>query len=202
MGVRTGRVADIPCRVLRVGFVGELGYEVHGPADHGEALWDALLGAGRESGIMPFGVEAQRVLRLEKGHVIVGQDTDGVTTPHEAGLDWAVADAKPYHVGKRAARIQEQAGLTRQLVGFTTVQPSAPVPEECHLVVRGKDIVGRVTSACRSEALGRVIGLAYVAPDQAAPGSRFDIKGGGGRIIEGEVVATPFYDPDNRRQEI
>jgi len=202
MGVREGRVADIPCRLLRVGFVGELGYEVHAPADHGEALWDALMEFGREFGIKPFGVEAQRVLRLEKGHIIVGQDTDGITTPHEAGLGWAIAGAKPYYVGKRATLIQKQAGITRRLVGFTTVDPAAPVPEECHLVVRGQDILGRVTSACRSEALGRVIGLAYVAPDQAAPGSRFDIKIQGGRIVEGEVVPTPFYDPDNWRQEM
>ncbi len=202
MGVRMGRVADIPCRVLRVGFVGELGYEIHAPADHGEALWDALLEAGRDFGNVPFGVEAQRLLRLEKGHIIVGQDTDGVATPHEAGLDWAVAGTKPYYVGKRATLIQKQAGITRRLVGFTTIDPNAPVPEECHLVVRGAEILGRVTSACRSETLGKVVGLAYVAPGQAEPGSRFDIKIQGGRIIEGEVVPLPFYDPGNRRQEM
>ncbi len=202
MAVREGAVAGIPCRVLRVGFVGELGYEVHAPADHGEALWDVLMEAGRTDGILPFGVEAQRVLRLEKGHVIVGQDTDGTTTPHEAGLAWAIAGGKPYYVGERATRIRKQAGMTRRLVGFVTVDPEAPVPEECRLVVRGPEILGRVTSACRSEALGRVVGLAYVAPDQAVPGSRFDIKLGGARIVEAEVVATPFYDPDNRRQEM
>jgi sarcosine oxidase subunit alpha len=70
------------------------------------------------------------------------------------------------------------------------------------LVVRGRDIVGRVTSACRSEALGKVVGLAYVAPDQVEPGTQFDIKIDGGRIVRGEVVLTPFYDPDNQRQEM
>jgi len=202
LGVRAGTVAGIRCRVLRVGFVGELGYEVHTPADHGEALWDGLKAAGADIGIVPFGVEAQRVLRLEKGHVIVGQDTDGVTTPHEAGLGWAIAGAKPYYVGKRATLIQERAGVTRRLIGFTLAEPDAPVPEECHLVVRGSEIAGRVTSACRSESLGRVIGLAYVAPHQAAPGSHFDIKVAGGRIVRAEVVPLPFYDPGNRRQEL
>jgi len=202
LGVRHGTVAGIVCRVLRVGFVGELGYEVHAPADCGEALWDALLDAGGDAGIAPFGVEAQRVMRLEKGHLIVGQDTDGVTTPHEAGLDWAIAAAKPYYVGKRATLIQKQAGLTRRLAGFVVPDPDAPVPGECQLVVRGRDIVGRVTSACRSEALGRVVGLAYVAPDQAAPGSRFDIKVAGGRVVEADVAPLPFYDPGNRRQEM
>jgi sarcosine oxidase subunit alpha len=202
MGVREGRVAGIPCRLLRVGFVGELGYEIHAPADQGEALWDALMEAGKEAGIAPFGIEAQRVLRLEKGHIIVGQDTDGVTTPYEAGMGWAIAGKKPYYVGKRAVIIQKEAGIERQLVGFTMTDPNAPVPEECHLVVRGRDIVGRVTSACRSEALGKVVGLAYVAPDQVEPGTQFDIKIDGGRIVRGEVVPTPFYDPDNQRQEM
>ena len=82
----------MPVRVLRVGFVGELGYEIHCPASYGAALWDLLLDAGTSLGIRPFGVEAQRVLRLEKGHIIVGQDTDGLTFPHEAEMAWAVAD--------------------------------------------------------------------------------------------------------------
>src|SRR3546814_8507282 len=78
MAVRQGTVADIPALLMRVGFVGELGYEIHVPASQGEALWDALIAAGATFGIRPFGVEAQRILRLEKGHVIVGQDTDGL----------------------------------------------------------------------------------------------------------------------------
>ncbi len=202
MAVREGTVAGIRCRVLRVGFVGELGYEIHGPADHGEALWDALLDAGQDAEIRPFGVEAQRALRLEKGHVIVGQDTDGVTTPHEAGLGWAIAGEKTCYVGKRATLIQQQAGLTRRLVGFATVDPDAPVPEEGHLVVRGREITGRVTSAFRSEAVGAVIGLAYVGPEQAELASRLDIKIGKAHTIEAVVVPRPFYDPENRRQEM
>ena len=90
--VRTGTLAGIPVRVLRVGFVGELGYEIHCPSGCGEALWDTLM-AGRASrfGMEPFGVEAQRILRLEKGHIIVGQDTDGLTHPAEADMEWALA---------------------------------------------------------------------------------------------------------------
>ena len=80
MGVRQGCVSNIPARMIRVGFVGELGYEIHVPQHFGEALWDSLTRAGRECGIEPFGVEAQRVLRLEKGHIIVGQDTDALST--------------------------------------------------------------------------------------------------------------------------
>ena len=123
LGVRTGRVAGIPARLLRVGFVGELGYEIHVPASCGEALWDALIEAGAAHGIRPFGVEAQRLLRLEKGHIIVGQDTDGLTTPDEAGMAWAVSRAMPFFVGGRATEIQArrargaQAGRLRAARG-------------------------------------------------------------------------------------
>jgi len=210
MGVRTGRVAGAPARLLRVGFVGELGYEIHVPANHGEALWDALMVAGRDAGIRPFGVEAQRLLRLEKGHIIIGQDTDGLTHPHEAAMTWAIARKKPFFVGGRAIAIQMKRPLTRKLVGFTLAKDgaddgandSASAPKECRLVIRDGDIVGRVTSAAWSPTLARVIGLAYVAPDQAEPGQRFTIKRGDGRLIAAEVVALPFYDPDNKRQEM
>ena len=77
MGVRTGVISNIPARVIRVGFVGEIGYEIHVPQLVGEALWDLVIEAGHEFGIQPFGIEAQRILRLEKGHIIIGQDTDG-----------------------------------------------------------------------------------------------------------------------------
>ena len=105
-------------------------------------------------------------------------------------------------MGGRSVEIQNRNGLTRKLVGFTLDNPNAPVPEECHLVVRGQEILGRVTSAVISPSLGRVVGLAYVAPDQAEPDKTFDIKVAGGRIVQGRVVKIPFYDPENKRQEM
>jgi sarcosine oxidase subunit alpha len=192
----------IPVRILRVGFVGELGYEIHCPSGMGEALWDRLMDAGHTFGIVPFGVEAQRVLRLEKGHIIVGQDTDGLTHPAEAGMEWALAKKKPFYVGKRAVDMQMAKGLARKLAGFTLVDAEAPAPKECHLVIRDGDIVGRVTSSTRSPTLGKVVGLAYLPPDLADPGRRFEIRIDGGRMVEAETVAVPFYDPDNKRQDM
>ncbi|MFZ5790674.1 MAG: glycine cleavage T C-terminal barrel domain-containing protein [Pseudomonadota bacterium] len=202
MGVRMGTVAGIPARLMRVGFVGELGYEIHVPASMGEALWDRLMEAGKPYGIKPFGVEAQRVLRLEKGHIIIGQDTDGLTHPYEADMAWALAKNKSYFMGGRSIEIQRRSGLTRKLVGFTLDDPNAPVPEECHLVLRGQEIVGRVTSAVISPSVGRAVGLAYVHPEQAEIGKTFDIKVAGDRVIQGRVVPIPFYDPENKRQEM
>ena len=202
MEVRTGHVAGIPVRAMRVGFVGELGYELHCPASYGEALWEQLMAAGEPDGIRPFGVEAQRVLRLEKGHIIVGQDTDNLTHPTEAAMGWAIARRKPFFVGRPGIEAREQHTLTRQLVGFQLPADTATLPEESHLVVDGEAILGRVTSIAWSQTLGRPIGMAFVSPAQAEAGRHFTIKAQRGNRIEAEVVDTPFYDPDNERQNL
>ena len=202
MGVRQGHVAGIPALLLRVGFVGELGYELHVPASQGEALWDALIEAGATHDIRPFGVEAQRLLRLEKGHIIISQDTDGLTTPHEADMAWAIARKKPYYVGKRSVTMQEENGITRKLVGFEITDKTITRPKEAHLVIRDGTITGRITSVAYSPVLEKIVGLAYVAPDQDAPGSTIEIKGVGGVMVSATVVKLPFYDPDNQRQEM
>ena len=202
MGVRQGTVAGIPARILRVGFVGELGYEVHVPANCGEALWDALLEAGRDDGIRPFGVEAQRLLRLEKGHIIIGQDTDAMTIPHEVHMAWAIAKKKPFFVGGRSIELRLRQPMTRKLVGFAVADAGGPGLAESNLVLRGNDIVGFVTSVVRSPTLNRVIGMAYAHPDDAEAGGSITIKADSGETVTAEVVALPFYDPDNARQEM
>ncbi len=202
MGVRTGTLGGIPVRVLRVGFVGELGYEIHCLSGLGEALWDKLTEAGQPLGLKPFGVEAQRVLRLEKGHIIVGQDTDGLTHPLEAGMEWALAKKKPFYVGKRSIEMQVAKGVGRKLAGFALVDPEAPAPKECHLVIQDGAIAGRVTSVVRSPTLDKVIGLAYLPAALAEVGKRFTIRADFGALVEAEAVATPFYDPENARQEM
>lgn len=200
--VRQGHLAGIPVRAMRVGFVGELGYELHCPASCGEALWDLLTEAGADYGIRPFGVEAQRVLRLEKGHIIVGQDTDNLTHPAEAAMSWAIGRKKPFFVGMPAIRAREQHTPTRSLVGFRLPADTDPLPEESHLVIDGGRITGRVTSIARSPTLGYPIGLAFVGPDAAEVGTRFTIKAEQGREVHAEVVPAPFYDPDNERQSL
>ncbi len=199
LGIREGTVAGAPARVSRVGFVGELGYEVHVPAGYAAGVWDELLRAGRGYGIVPFGVEAQRLLRLEKGHPIVGHDTDGLTDPFEAGLGWAVKLDKPFFVGKRSLQIIGRKEPHRRLVGFE-LPADAPAPQDNHLIVDdGGRIAGRVTSVGRSGAVGRTIGLAYAPPSVAEPGAPLRIKGDGGAIVAARVAATPFFDPDGTR---
>lgn len=202
MGVREGTVAGISARIIRVGFVGELGFEIHVPQHCGEALWDATIAAGQEQNIMPFGVEAQRILRLEKGHIIIGQDTDAMSNPMEVQMNWAVSRKKPFFVGGRSIVELENTPLQRTLVGFVINDPSAPIPLESHLILDGEQMVGRVTSCNHSPTLGKPIGLAYVPPAMAEPGQCVTIKSTGGVRVTAEVVTTPFYDPQTLRQEL
>ena len=201
LGVRLGTVAGIPARLLRVGFVGELGYEIHVPARYGEALWDALMDAGKAFDIRPFGVETQRLLRLEKGHVIISQDTDGMTQPAEIDMGWAIARNKPFFVGKRSVAILEAQPLKRKLVGFSLPANSSK-PLEGHLVLKGGDISGNVTSCEYSQTLDQIIGLAYCAADQATPGGQIPIRVEGGELVHATVVQLPFFDPATTRQEL
>ena len=200
LAVRQGTINGIPVMALRVGFVGELGFELHVPWSNALTLWEQLFAAGADFDIRPVGVEAQRILRLEKGHIIIGQDTDDLTMPRDAALDWAVTTAKPYFIGKPAIGFAETRRKSRQLVGFRLLNSNDPLPEESHLVIRDDAIVGRVTSVARSEALDEVIGLAYVAPEQAELGTHFQIKVDKGREVTAQTVQIPFYDPENLRQ--
>ncbi|QIH07441.1 MULTISPECIES: 2Fe-2S iron-sulfur cluster-binding protein [Pseudomonas] len=201
LGVRTGTVAGIKARLLRVGFVGELGYEIHVPSRHALALWDALMQAGVEYDIRPFGVETQRLLRLEKGHVIISQDTDGMTHPAEIDMGWAVSRTKPFFVGRRSVDILEAQPMKRKLVGFN-LPKNSPQPLEGHLVLNGPDISGSVTSCEYSQTLGTIIGLAYADASQSAPGQQIPIRVEGGLVVHATVVKLPFFDPDNKRQEL
>jgi sarcosine oxidase subunit alpha len=201
LGVRTGTVAGIKARLLRVGFVGELGYEIHVPARHALTLWDALMDVGKAFDIRPFGVETQRLLRLEKGHVIISQDTDGMTHPAEIDMGWAVSRTKPFFVGRRSVDILEAQPMKRKLVGFSLPKGS-PQPLEGHLVLKGADISGNVTSCEYSASVGKIIGLAYAAFDQSSVGQQLPIRVEGGQVVQATVVQLPFIDPENQRQEL
>jgi sarcosine oxidase subunit alpha len=120
--------------------------------------------------------------------------------PRDAALDWAVNTGKPYFIGRAAIGFSKTRPKSRQLVGFRLLNSDGPLPKESHLVIRDNVIVGRVTSIACSEALDEVIGLAYVAPEQAEPGTEFQIKIANGLNLAAQTVQTPFYDPDNKRQ--
>ena len=201
LGIRETSVAGAPCRIMRVGFVGELGYEIHLPAEHAVDVWRTLLASGARWQIQPFGVEAQRMLRLEKGHIIVGQDTDGVTNALEIDAPWALKMDKPFFIGQRSLRVLEKQPRRQTLVGFSLPPDAARRPKECHLVIADGQIAGRVTSVGWSPTLAHCIGLALVTPLQAA-GRQLRIRIGAGEEISADIVRPPFYDPKGERQHV
>ncbi len=156
--------------------------------------------AGAAHDILPFGVETQRLLRLEKGHLIFGQDTDGTTNPFEVNLGWGVRLSKARFNGKHSLAILKPR-LSRKLVGFKTTGSDASPIEECHLVISDGEIAGRVTSVSFSPHCNAVIGLAVVPLELSEVGCTIKIRTSDGAFIEAEVVSTPFYDPDNLRQK-
>jgi sarcosine oxidase subunit alpha len=180
------RVAGVPCLALRIGFVGELGYELHCAASVGEHLWDALVAGGAR----PFGLEPQRVLRLEKAHVIVGQDTDSESNLLGAGMPWIVKQDKDDFVGKWAL---PHVTVRERLVGFSL--PIDTLPAEGAQVVHDGVSTGRVTSARVSERLGKVIGLAWVKPERAEEGETIAIRIDG-VLYDAAITLAPFYDPE------
>jgi sarcosine oxidase subunit alpha len=197
MAARRTLVAGVACTILRIGFVGELGYEIHFPADYGEFLWETLMAAGAPLGLRPFGVEAQRVLRLEKQHLIVSQDTDALTSPDAANLGVLVKVDKPDFIGRDALIASGRREAAERLVGFELSGTAEP-PGEGAAVVDGGRPIGRVTSAKWSAWLGRVIGLAWVPPERAHDGATFDVRTDGGTVTA-RAVTRPFYDPDGAR---
>jgi sarcosine oxidase subunit alpha len=196
LSCRSLEVAGVPAFVLRIGFVGELGYEIHFPSMYGDHLWESAMEAGAPQGIAPFGLEAQRILRLEKQHVLVGQDTDAESDPYEAGLGWIVKADKPDFLGKRSLEDLQREGPRERLVGFTGV--GSWVPPEGASVVHEGVWVGRVTSSRWSPALGTVLGLAWVPAGWANDGARFEIQFGGSHATA-TVATRPFYDPEGER---
>jgi sarcosine oxidase subunit alpha len=203
MNVRTGRIAGVDdCVLWRIGFTGELSYELHVPASYGLHVWETLIDAGADLGAAAFGVEAQRILRLEKGHFIVAQDTDGLTKGFSAGLDWAIKLDKDDFVGKPELAWQRDDGLGPRLVALQPTDGTI-VPDEASLIVEGSHIAGRITSSRMSPSLGRSICLAQVEARLAEPGTELTVRLPSGRLITARVMPQHAHvDPDGGRMRV
>jgi sarcosine oxidase, subunit alpha len=193
LDAKHARIVGVPALVLRIGFVGELGYELHFPSPYGEHVWDEILARGADLGVRPFGLEPQRILRLEKMHILVGQDTDSESNVLEASMPWIAKLDKDDFVGKWSLEHVLERGFREQLVGFET--ENGVVPEEGGQVVVDGRPGGRVTSARWSDQLGRAIGMAWVPPDLAEEDAQLTIKVNGS-VEKARVRLRPFFDPD------
>jgi glycine cleavage system aminomethyltransferase T len=192
LGQKRLSVAGVPCHVFRLSFTGELSYELHHPAEQSVTLWRALLAEGADLGIKPHGLDALLRLRLEKGHVIVGQDTDFDSTPRRIHHEWAVKLSKEFFIGRQAINRTDKIPLDKLLVGLEMDDSDAPY-EGAVIQVNG-EYAGFVTSSTYSPVLGKSVMLGWLyfvdgeLPDEV--------------VVDGRVarrVPVPFYDKEASR---
>jgi glycine cleavage system aminomethyltransferase T len=189
LGHRHAEIAAVPCHVMRLSFTGEAAFELHHPVDRSVELWRALMDLGADLGIRPHGLQALFGLRLEKGHVIVGMDTELDTTPRRLGMDWAVRMEKPRFIGRAALERTAKLDDHRRWMGFTM---DGTAPTEGSPIWADGEIVGNVTGSWTSPLLGKALILGWQRRTPFL--DRVEIDG------RGAVVATtPFYDPEGHR---
>ena len=204
MQVRMGTVAGVPgCVMWRIGFTGELSYELHVPSRHGLHVWETLLSEGAPLGVAPFGLEAQRIMRLEKGHFIGGQDTDGLTKAPTTGLTPLIRLDKDDFAGKPelAWALADDAPDLPVLVAIQPTDPQLVPDEACQILRDGtRDIAGRITSSRFSPTLERSICLGQVTPDLAVPGTILTVRLTDGSDATARVMEHhAHFDPEGVR---
>ena len=198
MNCRQASIRGVPVSFYRIGFTGELGYEIHFPSEYGESMWKHLLAEGESFGIKPFGVETQRILRLEKGHLIPGTDSDALSSPYETGVGFAIKDDKADFVGKAFLQHFKERGIDNKLVPYQ-LEPNVQIPDDGVAVLEKGKIAGRVTSSRLSPTLKRGIGLAWVRKDMSEAGNNFTIRLANGSDVVATVLDHAAYDPEGLR---
>jgi 4-methylaminobutanoate oxidase (formaldehyde-forming) len=191
-------VGSVPLMALRVTYVGELGWELYAPTEYGRALWDELWEAGRAHGLVAAGYRAIDALRIEKGYRVWSSDITPDETPYEAGLGSAVALDKSVPCQARDALVAARAAGPRKRLRALTLDDPRSVCLGNEPVRVGGTVVGRVTTGGYGFAVERSIAYAYLPPDQAAFGTRGDVRLFG-EWVGFEVVREPVYDPAGER---
>ncbi len=209
MGWADGEIGGFKCRVYRISFSGELSFEIAVDAGQGQAFWDALIEAGAEFGVMPYGTECLHIMRAEKGFIMIGDETDGTIIPQDLNMQWAISKKKEDFLGKRA---QERSHMTDpnrwKLVGLETLDGSV-LPDGAYAVAPGhndngqRNTQGRVTSTYHSPTLGKGIamGLVLNGPDRMGEELLFPVLDGG-EAIKARIVDPVFYDPEGEKQNV
>ena len=202
MQVREGHVAGVPARVARVSFTGELQYEISVPARYASSLLEVLLKQDGDLIPKPVGMEAWLRLRLEKGYIHLGSDTNGRTTPLDVGMGVIISKRKDDFIGKRALRLAfETSPEKEQLVGLVALDGHLHVG--ARILAAGHNVVpchtdGYVTSACNSPSVGKWIGMALIERGQSRDGETVTVYSNG-TYVRCKITNPNFYDPENAR---
>ena len=200
MAFATGAILGVACRIARVSFTGERSYEVSVPAGYGAALWRRLLTAGTDFDITPYGIETLSVLRAEKGYILIGTDTDGMTLPDDLGMSGPLRAKKVDFVGKRSLTTPDaKRADRRQFVGLLPVDPGFVPQVGTHAVERDAGTprsIGWITTACHSPALGRSMALGMIENGRALAEAGAEVELFHlGRTTRARVASPVFHDP-------
>ena len=205
---REGTLGGFRARVYRISFSGELSYEIAVPASEGRAFWDALLAAGEEFGVTPYGTEAMHIMRAEKGFIMIGDETDGTVIPQDLNLQWAISKKKTDYLGKRAQERSYMVSPDRwKLVGLETLDGSV-IPDGAYAVADGvnangqRNMQGRVTSTYYSPTLNKGIAMGLVQHGPDRMGEVLDFPVDDGKVIKARIVDPVFYDKDGEKQNV
>ncbi|MDO5620476.1 MAG: sarcosine oxidase subunit alpha family protein [Paracoccus sp. (in: a-proteobacteria)] len=205
MTMATGELGGFPVRVYRISFSGELSFELATPARHGLALWKALMQAGAELGVTPYGTEAMHILRAEKGFIMIGDETDGTVIPQDLGLNWAISKKKPDYIGKRAQMRSHMTDPDRwKLVGLESLDGRV-IPDGAYAVGRGENATGqrvtqgRVTSTYYSPTLEKPIAMGLVLHGPERMGEVLDFVLPDQPPIRARITDPVFYDKEGIR---
>ena len=195
------RLDNVPLRILRASFSGELGYEINVPADHARELFDRLWSLAPRFHLAAYGLEALQSLRIEKGYIHIGTDTDGTTQPGDIGFGRGIDSKGPNFVGRRSLSRSGSRDADRpQLVGLVAADRRTRLPVGAHLANKTPPTrtEGHVTSSTMSAELGHPVSLAMLDRGASRKGERVGVHHFG-TSIEAEVVALPFVDPKGAR---
>jgi sarcosine oxidase subunit alpha len=202
MSIRIGHLGGISARVQRVSFTGELSYEISVPASHATVLWQQLINRGAEFELAPVGVESWLVLRLEKGFLHVGSDTDGTTTALDVGFGPLIDKKSGDFVGRRSLqREHDKREGRRQLIGLEPLESGSVLRVGAHMVSGSspqRRSEGFITSATLSPMLGRFVGLGLLERGRDRLGEVITVFDAG-QVSHARIVSPPFFDPKGER---
>jgi aminomethyltransferase len=185
-----GEVDQVHCIIARTGYTGEDGFEIYFAPEFAEKIWDRLLDAGQDLGIMACGLGARNTLRLEAGMALYGHEIDDTTTPWEANLDWICKVDKGDFLGREKLIKQKGIGVARTLAGFE--MESKLIARDGYSVLEGERAIGTVTSGCPAPFLKKNIGFAYVPPEVNGPGTKIGVAVRA-QVAAATIVTVPFY---------
>ena len=188
--LKRGKVGELDCLITRTGYTGEDGFELYFDPEHSEHVWNLLMDAGSDDGLIPAGLGARNTLRLEAKMALYGHEITDQTTPWEADLAWIVKLDKGDFLGKEALAKQKAVGIQKKLVGFEMVGKG--IGRDGYPVLINGQQAGVVTSGGPSPYLKKNIGLAYVPVSHSDLGKEIEIQVRT-QAVPARIVKTPFY---------